>query len=335
MARRDRRPARARWALFAGLLLFLGVQLAFLAVQECFRPYYTDPDYRHRQHLLRQRLDEEPDRPLCLLLGSSRTALSFCPEWLPPRETSPPPLVFNGSHYGSGPILNLTLLRRHLRDGLRPRWLVVELVPGYLCRERESFIVPHLDTRELTEAARYLDLGNLAGWYARTRLEATPRFPVAHLQPPGHKLGPLGGCLVWLPHVTDADRRARTAVARRHFDALLKTFDVAPAEDRAVRDLLAVCREEGIAVVLVLTPEGTEFRNWYGPDTEARLSDYLARLRRDTGVRVVDGRGWLNDDVFYDSHHVMRYGAQVFTHRLDAEVIRPLLAGQLGAIPGR
>ena len=34
-----------------------------------------------------------------------------------------------------------------------------------------------------------------------------------------------------------------------------------------------------------------------------------------------------------DSHHVVRYGAQVFTHRLDAEVIRPLLAGRLGGIP--
>ena len=97
------------------------------------------------------------------------------------------------------------------------------------------------------------------------------------------------------------------------------------------KQLQALCRDEGIAVTLLLTPEGTEFHGWYGPATEATLVSYLGQLSRETGVPVVDARGWLADDVFYDSHHVVEPGARDFTRRLDAEVLRPALGDELGA----
>ena len=35
--------------------------------------------------------------------------------------------------------------------------------------------------------------------------------------------------------------------------------------DRALEELLAVCRREQIAAVLVTMPEATDFRGWYPP----------------------------------------------------------------------
>jgi hypothetical protein len=93
-------------------------------------------------------------------------------------------------------------------------------------------------------------------------------------------------------------------------------------------ELLALCREQGIEVILVVTPEGTAFRRWYGPAAESRLTDYLSHLSQDLGLVVVDARDWLPDDAFYDSHHVVETGARIFTQRLNAEVLRPLLEAQ-------
>lgn len=329
MSRRDRRRTNARRALFAGLALFLATQLAFLAALESLSPYHSDLDYRQRSTLLHERLREAPERPLCLLLGSSRTALSFCPEWLPPQDGSPEPLVFNFSHYGSGPILNLTLLRRLLADGVRPRWLVVELLPGYLVREREDFIAPHLAAGELRDACRYLEADKVAYWFVRTRIQTVPRFPLLGTESSGHATGPLGGCVRWLNRVTERDRATRTADAHRHFGPLLRQLPISPSADRAIHDLLALCRQEDIAVVLLLTPEGTVFRSWYGPGTEQHLTAYLRRLADETGTPIVDGRRWLPEEVFYDSHHVVRRGAEEFTQHLHTEVLQPLFAERL------
>jgi hypothetical protein len=336
MAVPGRRSLGARRAVLAGLLLFVVIQLAFFAGQEYLFPYSCDHDYLYNLALLQQRRREAPQRPLCLLMGSSRTALSFCPEWLPAVDTDRA-LVFNFSHFGAGPIMNLMLLRRLLDAGVHPRWLVLEVLPGYLVKERDDFLVRHIDARDLPRMARYVDRWKLARWYVWWQLQTVPRFPLLLLQGAGPstssaltnpalvKGGPFGGWLRWLPHLTEEERRRRTADAREAYESLLQDFRINPAADAALRRSLALCQENEIGVVLMLTPEGSEFRRWYGADTEATLADYLTRLSGETGVPVVDARRWLPDDAFYDSHHVLERGAREFTRRLEAEVLRPLL----------
>ena len=45
----------------------------------------------------------------------------------------------------------------------------------------------------------------------------------------------------------------------------------------ALRDLLATCKEKHIPARLVLMPEGTPFRRWYGPGANDRLRPFLDR----------------------------------------------------------
>jgi hypothetical protein len=86
--------------------------------------------------------------------------------------------------------------------------------------------------------------------------------------------------------------------------------------------------------VLFLMPESTEFRSWYPPPTQEQLSAYLASLRREYGTPLMDARGWVPNDEFWDGHHMLREGAAAFTQRFAAEVVSPLVEDHGGTIAG-
>src|SRR5262249_30236172 len=96
----------------------------------------------------------------------------------------------------------------------------------------------------------------------------------------------------------------------------------------ALRESVALCRREGIAVAPLLMPEASEVRRWYPPGAGAALDDLPGALRRDFGVPVIDAREWVADAGFADSHHLLPAGAAAFTGRLGHEVIVPLLEGR-------
>ena len=122
MNSRRRTGKYSRAPLLWGLAMFLACQTAFAAALDCWYPELYDAEYARRLATLRTRQAEAPERPLFLVLGSSRTALAFRPEILPPLPTrsGPPVLPFNFSHMGAGPLLNLVELRRLLADGVCP-----------------------------------------------------------------------------------------------------------------------------------------------------------------------------------------------------------------------
>src|SRR4051812_40711862 len=118
---------------------FVAVQFVLNVVVDGWHPGLYDSEYAVRLRTLRARVAEAPGRPLLLLVGSSRTEMNFLPEVLPPLHTASgeTPLVFNFSHLGAGPVMNLLEVRRLLRDGVRPGWLVLEAMPPQLGDSRQ------------------------------------------------------------------------------------------------------------------------------------------------------------------------------------------------------
>ena len=110
----------------------------------------------------------------------------------------------------------------------------------------------------------------------------------------------------------------------QYWDKLQK-YRITPAADRATRQLLTLCRDERIPVVLYIMPESSEFRSWYTPESLRILDAYLAELRRDFDLPLTDARLWLPDDAFWDGHHVVQRGARAFTPRFMNEVVNPAL----------
>jgi hypothetical protein len=348
MRRHHRKSKGARAVLGWGLVFFVCAQLALNVFVEGWHPELCDPEFTVRSALLRARMAEEPGRPLLLVMGSSRTGMGFLPEVLPPLQTAAgtQPLVFNFSHLNAGPAMNLVQLRRLLRLGVHPDWLVLEVMPPQLADEKQRLSTavaepgdfPWLGryfTKPLSAYASYLG-SRLVPWYTHRW------FLLQHFAPkwvpPGLQrgqdeitLGRLGGDFDWQAiRQLDVDEvRRRTNATRAIYAPLLQDFHVAELSDRALREFLAVCRQEGIHVALLLTPEGSEFQSWYPPDAWPRVVSYCAALSREYGVPVVNTRDWLADRDFSDSHHALLPAAETFTRRLGRDVLQPLVTGEL------
>ncbi len=320
------------------------MQAAFTVALDGGHPELYDPEYQRRLTTLRARQSEAPERPLLLVLGSSRTLLAFRPESMPSLPTSAGPAVlpFNFSHYAAGPLFNLMELRRLLADGIRPTWLVVEVLPAYFAYDGEAWVMLHAALRDYALLCRYLPAWRLYGDYLKRRAKLAPKapkFPAEYLRScltdwdrAGEEsrltgVCSLGGCPLLEQEVDEPTRLRRTAAAFGAMGRHLASFQITPTAERATRELLELCQKEGIQAVLVITPEGTEYRTWYSADAYPRLVQSLTGLCSDYGVPLVDARNWLMDDDFYDSHHVLERGALRFTRRLTDDVLRPLVRG--------
>jgi hypothetical protein len=348
MRRRNQRCRGARAALGWGLCFFVCAQLALNVIVEGWHPELCDPEFAARAALLRSRIAEEPGRPLLLVIGSSRTGMAFLPEVLPPLRTASgeQPLVFNFSHLNAGPAMNLVQLRRLLRLGIRPEWVVLEIMPPQLADEKQRISTSVAQRDDFPALARYFTkpLGaytacvasRLVPWYTHRS------FIVQHCAPkwvpPGIKLGQdevaldrLGGDSSWqaIRQLDATEARRRTWATRAIYFPILQDFHVAAISDRATREFLDLCRQEGIHVALLLTPEGSEFQSWYPPDAWPRVMSYCAALGREYGVPVVNTRDWVSDQDFSDSHHALLPAAKTFTRRLGREVLQPLVLGEL------
>jgi hypothetical protein len=337
---------QARWSVVWGLGAFVALQVAVLAAMET-RWGLRDPEYARKAYLLRQRLAERPDAgPVVLLLGSSRTAMGVRPACLPPCRTPAghTPLVFNFGMCRAGAMLELLCLRRLLADGIRPNVVLVEVWWPWLHRNEACELeLPRLRWRDVAVVRRYHDRPDVlqSDWYedqlpphSLQRFVRRKRLAPDWLPEDTRKAIEWEGVDDWgwlrAPHFYHGKEHPHWPIwvsnTRQALAPLLGPLPVDPAMDRALRELLDVCRREGIAAHLVLLPDG--FHREYPAEGLALLDDYLGRLQRDTGVGVLDLRDWAPPEDFNDGIHLTHATAVPFTERLGREVLAPLLAGR-------
>ena len=331
------RRRRARPALVWSVGLFWAVLVGLTAGLDLSVPERYDPEYAARLDRLRQARADQPDRPLLLALGSSRMAMAFGPEHLPPLAAADgrPVTAFNFSRIGAGPVYARMTYDRLLREGLAPDAVVLELMPAFLVGEWKNVYTAAAAVGDFDVLCRYVPSSRIYSDYARRRLlGARSQRQVAWTwltgsEPggPDDTIGPLGGEVKRLrdavPPGEAAEGVRKNAV---QFAPFLERFAVEPGADRAVRDLLADCRARGVPVVVLLTPESTAFRGIYPPAAQSAVPEYLRRVAVETGAAFVDAREWLPDDLFADGHHVTRPGQVLFTEQLGREVLAPLAA---------
>jgi hypothetical protein len=336
---------KGRSALAWGLFSFACFQAALAVVMERQQPQLRDPEFGYKLSRLRDRLAEEPGRQLCLVLGSSRAGLGFRPDALRafPPSLGNQPLVFNAALTGAGPMMELLCLRRVLRAGIRPDRVILEVLPPILHEngpwaEMRWVPIDRLGWEDVQLLSRYHDrpallwqqwiVSRLTCWFSN-------RFGVMSYYAPGwlpwdcRQDGWLGmDGFGWLPYTrtaVDAEEYQRGVdYARRQYAPAFVNYHISEKPDRALRELLELCRREQIYVLLLLMPEGSLFQSWYSHGTRAEVDAYLASLCRRYGVPLVDARSWMEDTAFFDSHHLLPAGATAFTERFAREVL-PLL----------
>lgn len=340
IARRGRRgwPVLA-WAAAA----FVATQLAVTAGADGFAPELYDAEYAARIDRLRRQRQAHPDRALLVVLGSSRAAMAFRPERVPPLSVADGRgvLPFNFAHMGAGPVFARMTYDRLVREGLSPDWVVLELTPAFLTGEWKAVYTRAAAASDLPLLCRYTPARRVYGDYVRTRLvpahslrrAVLGRFLPDWLTPdptdPAHNLDDLGGERGRMVRsLSPAEVEQNFARNRAGFGPTLAAFRVTGTADRAVRDLAAACRARGVPLAVLLAPEAGPFRALYPPAARAALDLYLRTLATEPGVRVIDARTWLPDDVFTDGHHVTQRGQDLFTDRFSTDVVTPLVSGR-------
>jgi Protein of unknown function (DUF1574) len=325
---------RARRMIVSGIGGLLSLQAAFSLLLPWWHP---DMEYRVRREALQARIAERPADSLFLMVGSSRVSFAFDPESLTPMsdDDGRQVLSFNFGHFNAGPTANLLTVDRLLRADVKPRWLLVEINPP-LCAHDWSGFVQMGSWGDIQTINKYYSAKKFAGsvlrnhllvpWF-RHRGELQKRYlDESNGEQKEFTINRFGW---WsgVPESTNSERRARdTGQQRDGFAAdLSDQFQVAPVVDKAMRDLLSLCRTEGISVGFILMPEGESFRSWYSPAAEKKLQEFLSFLTADYQVPVFDTRDWFDDSFFVDSHHMLQNGAQAFTARFQEEILRPFI----------
>ena len=335
------RRLRARADVGWTVLAFFALQIAFVLTIDLWRPGWWDPENELRLQLLSERTRERPEQPALVIVGSSRIVAGFLAAEVPTLRTADgrTALPFNYSHLQAGPRMNLMNVRRLLQEGFTPEWLVLEVVPACLVHERPP--AEWAAARDVPALCRHSAWTQVLPVYSRIRLNPFynhRQTVLAHLAPPlvtradrsdDIRLLPLGDDDDWFRRGerTEEERTRLTAQSREVLFDRHQDFHMDPLQDGSICETLDICRKHNIAVVLLLTPENSEYRSWYSAETERRLHAYLKQVQGRYGVPCVDARDWVGDEGFNDANHLRLKGARVFTERLSREVLQPLVAG--------
>jgi hypothetical protein len=311
---------RACLALAVGLCVIVVVQVLAGAWLEWRHPELRDPEFTHKWHRLRCQRHAHPDRPLTLILGSSRIGVTLQPHLLPNSAG-----WFNFGLCGARPVLQHLALCRLLDAGVRPTRVVLEYWPPHLCAHEDDELDAldpgrlswsdrtqcyrtwhRLDAHWLTSMVpvaahkRALLAHHAPNWLAPTdRLEANWRTLDAHgwLRIDAYREPGFGGP-AHLRHI-------------RHLYAYAFTdWTLSREADTALRASCAIAQAHGAQVFLLRTPDA------FAADYDAASQTAIANHLRTFDYPTINASAWFPATDFVDGVHLCHSASAAFTHRL-------------------
>jgi hypothetical protein len=296
-------------------------------------------------HRLQQVVAAEPDRPLLVVLGSSRAGVGVQAELLHdlPGPGGKHYLAYNFAVPATAALGEVMSLQEMLDAGIRPRLVLAEFVSPLLNEMRKGYVseeywmsAGRLSLRQLRRLEPYLARPDHV-W--RDWLEAR-LAPWSVLRPYLQRWGEEAlfdrtdlsrwSWDTWGHHALQEQslhkRLELRGLADQQYRKSLENFELGRGPAQAMHDLLARCRREDIPVVLVVMPESPWFHRLYSPAAVTALHHFLAQLRDEYDVAVIDATGWEYPTAFVDGHHMRAGAARRFTLRLRGELQRILAA---------
>jgi hypothetical protein len=340
------RHRSARRVLLGFAAALLGLNVGMVLVMDVLWPEVRDPEYGRRLKHLKARSAEHPDRPLVVVIGSSRSSMGVRPdEWERTRPNAagrPDPLLFNMSLVGSGPLMELFCLRRLYADGVTPDAVVLEYWPAFLREDGSYWEIDRIDHHRcyLSDRPFIREFSKDADGFERemVRCRLNPFTENRHhllgqvfpsWLPWHHRLDATWAGLDkwgWLPGVDEPNppepwmRQQRLEHCEKIYRQQFTGYSIDPVADRGLRESVALARANGARVAFAYLPEASEFRTWVPPAVEEQCRRHLAGLCRELDVPLIDGRLWLADGYLVDGFHLSRVGAAAFTRRFGLAV---------------
>jgi hypothetical protein len=309
---------------------------------ETVMPEWRDPEFGHRLVLLRRAERQSPGRPLVVVLGTSRTQNAIYPGAMGFPDVPGTPRVFNFGQSGASPLKQLLALQRLLDEGVKPAAVVVELFPANLAPAGSA--EAQFAGWELRLSAA--DLGHLAPyraealrpawlkaranpWHAQRQVLMNHWLPKWQPWPErfDHQWSALDADGFLPVGEMPAQTRARAwGRAREEYAGAFTAFSAAGVSVRAVRELVALCRAEGIAVAFFVPPVSPAFRESFAPGVFSQGEAAVANLARLLGVAVFPALRDLGEEAFLDGHHLLCSGAERYSRWLAENHLRRWLA---------
>ena len=341
-----RRRASPRGALAVGVLTFVLLSVGLEAAAETVKPEWRDPEYGHRLRRVKYWQAKRPDRPLVLVVGSSRTQYGVSPMDMGFPEEPGSPLVYNFGYRGATPTGVWLQFARALDAGVRPRAVLVQ----FSATEIRSHAAAEVQLARWAPRLSPADIDTLAPWtddaaVFRQAVAAGRRDPWAARRPAlmsaflpdwqgGEVRGPhrsweymdsRGYCPLLSKEVTDDFRRAARESMPLH-RAVINLPETGAVSERAHRAIVARCRASGIPVAMCWAPEGPSYRAMYTPTGRAACAGYERRLTAELGVPAFPAPDHLTDDDFADGYHLRDEGAVKYSRWLADNHLKPWLA---------
>ena len=335
--RHGQRSRRAKRAIVVGVAVYLIAQVTFnLAIRNDWLPI-RDPVYSEKRAF--QALHPSTEKPKLLALGSSRTQLGFDVQRFIEKfqaETGIEIAAFNFGCPAAGPMTCNLYLRRLLEQGERIDSLLLEIHPGFISAHEPPYESQWLHGYRLRpeELTRLRSFGwevptpphhGWKGWlvpFYAYRFSILNQYWSKMLPCPfGLTVGSASDNYGFVKAMEIPADRIPKAIAhtRGEYAATLENYTIGGPGPHAIDDLLSLAKEKNIAVTVVLMPESSDFRSWYGDAGNHAISDYALSLQREHGIDVINARHWVPDAGFSDGHHLLPIGSACYSDRLARE----------------
>lgn len=340
--RKSSLSAQARSTLLTAIAAFVGLQLALATAIETRLPQLRDPLYGDKLLQLKNRIAESPaESPLVVMLGSSRTVHGLDAETLEremTRRQRRQVVAYNFGLPGAGTFTQLVCLRRLFDEGIHPDLMMIEILAPVLSglippHEFEQYPADRIWRSDIPLIERYtreafperkLAVDWWRGWWTpfyTHRFAIMRKISPAFVPSEGRshlfaQFDPRGWNAMPQQIRTVERYEAALTTARREYAAELSDFVLGGPSCQALREMLEICQAEGTPVALVVMPEGDEFRSWYPPGAWQQIDSFLQALSDEFAAPIINGREWIAEDDFLDSHHLLAPGAARFSRRL-------------------
>ena len=326
--------------MIVGVVVFALLNAGLGIWAEC-RPRIRDPYYGDKFVKLLALAERDDRGPLLVIYGSSRTGFAFNGGLVEQavRQRGGRVAAFNFGIPAMGPIGQLLYFRRTLADGVRPDFVLIEVLPSMFARTgagpREQFWMTgdRLLLHELHTVERYgYSPPDVRGrWWESSlvpvyglRFQLLGRviqswIPWQRRQDWSRGTDQHGWCTPYKEVITGEERAFATAKARDEYFTVLQSWQLDTSLAATLDELISDCRKAGIPVKLLLMPESDDFQGMYPAAVRKRVDEFI----HGRGEPVIDARNWLETNDFTDGHHQLRSGAAKFSERLAADVILP------------
>jgi hypothetical protein len=304
-------------------------------------------------------LARQPRSPDVICLGSSRFGAGFVQEEVRQRlqeaSADSQVIVFNAAIEAGDLITAEYVLEEALKQGVRPRLIVVEISPETLARRSEwmgQHVLRQLTWSELPEHAEAIWLsGNLvravsarllplhvhrhqiglqirdgiARWLASLERSHDPARKRSAKRKKQSPAAPDHGVPweVFQELASDRHDPARIEAGLPAIRRWLKNYQPGGSAARSLENLLTLAQDHGAEVILVGVPVAEAHRRLYTDEIETAFLDHVRSVCDRRGCLFVDYRHRIPDPLFQDNHHLTRAGGSLFSRLLTEEVLLP------------